>query len=64
MELHYIATIYSREDIIATKSGNDVEQLYIWIMLQLDDSFGDIRGEIVDCKTAEVVKTVCKSIVE
>ncbi|MDP1603814.1 MAG: hypothetical protein Q8M03_11180 [Legionella sp.] len=64
MELKYIATIYSKEEVIVTRTGNDIEQLYIWIMLQLEDCFGDIRGEIVDCKTDEIVKTVNKSIVE
>ena len=64
MDLQYVANIYSKKEKINTKSGDNMEEIYHWTLMQLEENFGDIHGEIVDSKTEEIVKKVCKSIIE
>lgn len=60
MDPQYIANVYYQKEKIATKSGDDIEELHIWMIVQLDE-YGDGHGEFIDLKTNEVVKTFCKS---
>lgn len=55
MDPQYIANVYCQKEKISTKSGDDIEALHIWMIVQLG------HGEIIDLKTNEVVKTFCKS---
>ena len=60
MSHQYIANVYCNEEKIATQSGDDIEQLYVWMLLQVEDNFGDVHGEIVDSQTLKTIKTFRK----
>ncbi|MGC1183249.1 hypothetical protein [Legionella sp.] len=61
MNTHYIANVYCNEEKIASQSGDDIEQLNAWMLLQANGNFGDVHGEIIDMTTQEVVKTFQKT---
>jgi hypothetical protein len=61
MPFRYIATIYFDEDEVAHESGNDVEELYSWMLTKAQGKFGNFSGEIIDNKTGKVVKSFRKS---
>lgn len=64
MEYQYTATIYLENEELAQKTGNDVEELYIW-MLTYENSYGcGTHGEIIDSQTQAIVKTFKKSPIE
>ncbi|AMV16174.1 TPA: hypothetical protein JAJ32_002883 [Legionella pneumophila] len=64
MNQQYTARIYSNEKIIQYKSGDDIEKLYIWMLAEVSDTPGDIRGEIIDNATTKVVRHFKKAPVE
>lgn len=64
MSSQYIAKIYSTDKELAEKDGNDVEELYVW-MLTYDIGHGcGAHGEIIEIETQSVVKTFTKSPIE
>ena len=60
----YSAKVYCNEEVIAHKTGDDIEQLYIWMLGQTGGNFGDVHGEIIDNKTKKIIKTFRKSDIE
>lgn len=64
MNEQYIATVYCRDEKMAVQWGNDVDQLYAWMLLQVNGSFGDIRGEIIDNQTNKIIRTFRKAPIE
>lgn len=64
MEYQYIAYVYCNEEKIATQSGDDIEHLYAWMLAQVNGNFGNVHGEIVECKTNEIIKTFNKSYLD
>lgn len=61
MALRYTAKIYFDEGEVAHESGNDVEELYNWMLLKAQGKFGNFNGEIIDNKTHKVVKSFRKA---
>jgi hypothetical protein len=57
----YTATIYFDDDEVAHESGNDLDELYNWMLLKTQGKFGNFNGEIKDNKSGEVVKSFRKS---
>ena len=64
MSDQYIGKIYSGESLLAEKLGEDLEQLYIWMLAEANENNGDIHGEIMDNKTQEVVRKFRKTPIE
>ncbi|KTC77085.1 hypothetical protein [Legionella brunensis] len=64
MNHHYTAKIYSDCEEMAQKTGNDIEELYVW-MLTYDNGGGcGTHGEIIDNITQEIVRKFKKSPIE
>ncbi|WED43487.1 hypothetical protein [Legionella cardiaca] len=63
MNHHYTAKIYSTDEEIAQKLGNDIEELYLW-MLTYDNGGCGTHGEIIDNITQEIVRKFKKSPIE
>lgn len=61
MPFRYTATIYFDEGEVAKESGNNVDDLYNWMLLKAQGKFGNLNGEIIDNKTGKVVKRFRKS---
>lgn len=64
MTQRYTARIYADEKIIMHTSGDDVEKLYIWMLAQVNDTPGNIRGEVIHNATQEVVRRFKKAPIE
>lgn len=61
MKFHYTAKIFFDQDEIEHEDGNDIDELYNWMLIKAQGKFGNLRGEIIDNKTKKVVKTFRKS---
>lgn len=57
----YIARLYVDKDEIARETGDDLDQLYNWLLVTAQGKFGNFHGEITDNKTKKVVKRFRKS---
>ncbi|KTC89892.1 hypothetical protein OQJ18_06580 [Fluoribacter dumoffii] len=64
MSTQFTANVYCKEERIATQTGNDIDKLYAWMLIQVNDNFNEIRGEIVDNKTNKIVRTFRKAPIE
>lgn len=61
MAHRYTAKIYFDDDEVAHQSGDDIEELYNWMLMKAQGKFGNLNGEIIDNKTGKVVKGFRKS---
>lgn len=61
MALRYTAKIYFDKEAVAHESGDDVDELYNWMLIKTQGMFGNFHGEIVENKTGKVVKAFRKS---
>lgn len=61
MAIRYTAKVYVDEDEIAHESGNDVDELYTWMLLKAEGKFGNFHGHVVDNKTGKVIKSFRKA---
>lgn len=61
MAFRYTAKIYFDEEEVAQEMGNDVDELYNWMLTKAQGKFGNFNGEIIDNKTGTVVKGFRKS---
>ncbi|MBX3709019.1 MAG: hypothetical protein KIT56_00045 [Gammaproteobacteria bacterium] len=61
MKYRYTAKIYFDEGEVANEQGNDIEELYNWMLIKTQGKFGNFNGEITDNKTHKVVKSFRKS---
>ncbi|KTD27162.1 MULTISPECIES: hypothetical protein [Legionella] len=61
MGKQYTANAYCNEEKIATKEGDDIDQLYAWMVLQANGNFGDVHGEIIDNTTNKIVRKFQKA---
>ena len=64
MSGQFTASVYCKDERIAIQSGDDIDQLYAWMLIQVNDTYGDIHGEIVDNITKKTVRTFCKAPIE
>jgi len=56
MTPNYTAKMYLDKDEILQNSGDDMDQLYTWMLAQAEGKFGNIHGEVIDNMTQEVVR--------
>ncbi|KTC80137.1 MULTISPECIES: hypothetical protein [Legionella] len=56
MGTQYRANIYYGADEIAHQSGDNMEQLYVWMLAYVEKTSGEIHGEIIDNITHQVVR--------
>lgn len=61
MNHQYTAKIYSTDKEIARKSGDDIEELYIWMLTYENGGCCGSHGEIFDNITEEVVRKFKKA---
>ncbi|STX81323.1 Uncharacterised protein [Legionella busanensis] len=59
--LTYTATVYFGPHIINTKSSNDLDTLFIWMLTEGNKDFGESSGQIVNNLNQEVVKQFKKN---
>ena len=64
MSEHYTAKMYCGAEEIAHKSGDDIEQLYVWLFGVANGPNGGNHGEIIDNETQQVVRQFKKRSVE
>lgn len=64
MNYYYTAKIYSVDEEIAQKSGNDLEELHIWMLTYETGGCCGSHGEIIDNVTQEIVRRFKKSPIE
>lgn len=64
MTQRYTARIYADENPIMQSSGDDVEKLYIWMLAQVHSTPGDIRGEIINNATKEIIRRFKKTPID
>ncbi|HHT0592224.1 TPA: hypothetical protein ACTXXA_002209 [Legionella anisa] len=64
MSEQFTANVFCKEKRIATQTGNDIDQLYTWMLIQVNGHFDDIRGEIIDNQTNNTVRTFRKASIE
>ncbi|KTD41748.1 hypothetical protein [Legionella parisiensis] len=64
MSEQFTANVYCKEERIATQTGNDIDRLYTWMLIQVNGHFDDIRGEIIDNQTNNTVRTFRKTSIE
>lgn len=61
MDFTYTAKIYFDDDEVAHESGDDIDELYNWMLMKAEGKFGNFNGEIVNNKTGKVVKSFRRS---
>ena len=61
MAFQYIARIYFDKKEIEHQDGNDVDELYSWMLIKTQDAFGNFHGEIIELKTGKTIRRFCKS---
>lgn len=64
MGTQYRANIYCGADEIAHQSGDNMEQLYVWMLAYVEKTSGEIHGEIIDNITHQVVRQFKKQSIE
>lgn len=57
----YTAKLYFAKDETDHLEGDDLDELYTWMLVQADSQFGSVSGEIIDNKTKKVVKQFRKA---
>lgn len=57
----YTAKIYFDADEVAHESGDDIDELYNWMLMRAEGKFGNFNGEIINNKTGKPVKSFRKS---
>ena len=61
MPFRYTAKIYFDEGEVDHESGDDVDELYNWMLIKTQGKFGNFNGEIIENKTGKVVKSFRKA---
>ncbi|MDI9817932.1 MULTISPECIES: hypothetical protein [unclassified Legionella] len=64
MKYPYTAKIYSQDEVVAQKSGDDIEHLYLWMLTFANGFSCRIQGEIIDNETKEIVRKFKESPIE
>lgn len=61
MAFKYTAKIYVDKGEVAHESGDDLDELYNWMLTKTQGKFGNFHGEIIEIKTGKVVRSFRKS---
>lgn len=64
MNEQYTASVYCSEEQIASQVGDNIDELYTWMLIQGSGNIGDIHGEIIDNLTQKTVRTFRKAAIE
>lgn len=64
MNEQYTASVYTGSEQFAKQVGNDLDELYTWMLIQGNVHFGDVHGEIIDNKTKKTLRTFRKCAIE
>lgn len=56
MKHRYTAKVYFEDGESMLNTGDDIEELIIWMNSQAEANFGQTNGEIIDNHTQHVVK--------
>jgi len=64
MKSKYTAKVYLDHSLLCQRDGEDVDELYSWMLIETQDKFGNHNGEITDNNTGKVVRCYRKSPVE
>ncbi|STY28885.1 Uncharacterised protein [Legionella wadsworthii] len=64
MSHHFTATVFCKDEKIATQTGDDLDKLYTWMLIQVNGQYNEVRGEIVENKTNKIVRTFRKAPIE
>lgn len=51
----YTASIHHEEQILVTKTSNDLQPLISWLMVKLEDDFRSAKGAIIDNYTRRII---------
>jgi len=60
MQTRYTAKFYLGNKLILEQSSDHVDELYHWLLSTAQGKLGDIKGEIIDNKTQEIIKRLKK----
>lgn len=61
MKHKYTAKIYLEKDEMMHNLGDDIDELYTWMLTLAEGQFGNVHGEIVDNHTQEIVRKFRKA---
>lgn len=61
MPFRYTAKLYFDDEEIAHESGDDVDELYTWMLIKSQGKFGNFNGEIIDNKSGKAVRSFRKA---
>lgn len=61
MSFRYIAKIYVDDSEVEHESGDNIDELYNWMLMKTQGKFGNLHGEIIDNKTGKIVKSFRKA---
>lgn len=61
MSFQYLAKIFFDHEEVSEKGGDDVDELYSWMLVKTQGMFGNFNGEIIDNTTGKVVRRFRKS---
>lgn len=61
MAKKYLAKIFFGNNEFEDKSGDDLDELYAWMLSNAEGKFGNIHGEVIDNQSKKVVKQFRKS---
>lgn len=64
MNEQFTAIVYCKDEKIATQTGNDLDKLYTWMLIQGNGYFSEIRGEIIDNQSQKIIRSFRKTSVE
>lgn len=52
----YTAKLYEAEQEIQRKSGDNLDELYVWMLAQAHGKPGNFSGDVINNQTEEVVR--------
>ncbi len=58
MKHKYTAKVYLEDEEMIENTGNDLDQLKIWMQGQAEATYSEIRGEIIDNNTHKVIDSM------
>lgn len=61
MSHKYTAKLYIGDEEIEDKSGENLDDLYSWLLSQAEDKFGNAHGKIIDNQSNQVVREFRKA---
>lgn len=62
MKDKYTAIIYIEKTIeILRKTGNDIDELFIWIVTEATQSTDDLHGKVIDNKSHKTIRKFQKT---